>query len=68
MKFAVTEINESRNTVVVEADSEAEAFDNARSYESMPFAEHSVTQKRFEIRPVKVVDDAQVIEGTATEQ
>lgn len=68
MKFAVTEINESRTTVVIEAETEEQAFENARSYESAPYAEHNVSQKRFEIRPVKVVDEAQVIDGTATAQ
>lgn len=68
MKFAVTEINESRTTVVVDAETEQEAFENARSYESAPYAEHNVSQKRFEVRPVKVVDDAQVIDGTMTSQ
>lgn len=68
MKFAVTEINESRTTVVIDAETEEQAFENARSYESAPYAEHNVSQKRFEIRPVKVVDEAQVIDGTATQQ
>lgn len=68
MKFAVTEINESRTTVVIEAETEEQAFENARSYESAPYAEHNVSQKRFEIRPVKVVDEAQVVDGTATAQ
>lgn len=68
MKFAVTEINESRTTIVIEAETEEQAFENARSYESAPYAEHNVSQKRFEIRPVKVVDEAQVIDGTATAQ
>lgn len=68
MKYAVTEISESRSTLIVDAESEQEAFEAARHYDTQPYGEHTVTQKRFEVRPVQVVNEAQIAQGTETSQ
>lgn len=69
MKFAVTKIEETRDTVVVEADTEEGAFAAAKEYDFNPIARHTVTQERYEVRPVQVVDEAaNVHEGTETAQ
>lgn len=66
MKYAVTEIVESRSTNIVEAATEEEALENSRSYDTRSYGEHTVSQKRFEIRPVQVVSEANIVEGNET--